>query len=232
MNRNLQAAWDLPQVADMLNPAPLMLEMGVTRTGDGRLVAAARADLPGCKGEMIDWWFRFFETTEHLKWWHPADHKKHDGWDSQWQRRKNYIGATINAVEALGDIPATAARIKFHHPADFFGAEPYQQAQAQGWVSAAVCGCIGFGDEVALDDDANPLDGRMIHVVRDTAWGCVLRSRFILGESSSDAEQPLPDAIGLGLMQHCHCEFTSLSKFLPSLFYAENVESITPPEWW
>ncbi|MEC5317652.1 hypothetical protein VSX61_01680 [Brenneria populi subsp. brevivirga] len=34
-------------------------------------------------------------------------------------------------------------------------------------------------------------------------------------------------------MHHCHCEFISLSRFLPSLYYAENAEHIgTPNNQW
>lgn len=42
-------------------------------------------------------------------------------------------------------------------------------------------------------------------------------------------EQVLPDEIGLGLMKHALTEFTYLSRFLPSLYIAENREKITPP---
>ena len=65
----------------LLDPAPLRLETGIARLPGGGLVVAARTDLHGCKGRMFDWWFKFFQTTQHIKWWHPQDHVEHRGWD-------------------------------------------------------------------------------------------------------------------------------------------------------
>ena len=73
-------------------------------------MVAVRTDLHGCKGRMLDWWFKFFETTQHIKWWHPHDHVEHRGWDSHWRRGESYVGASIHAVESLADIPPVAAR--------------------------------------------------------------------------------------------------------------------------
>ncbi|ELY2785188.1 hydrolase [Cronobacter turicensis] len=225
--------WDLASVDDLLNPAPLSLEMGITRLNDGRLVVAARTDMVGCSGAMFDWWFKFFSTTEHLKWWHPSEHIAHYGWDSHWEKGKNFIGATVHAEEGLGNkIAPLPARIKFHQPEDFFDAERLLQARHQGWLSAAVCGCISFGHDIALDEKGDPTGGRMIHVVRDTSWGCVLRSRFILGETADVEARSVPDDVGLGLMQHAHCEFSSLSRLLPSLYYGENASTVEPPNYW
>ncbi|MDU6434468.1 MAG: hydrolase [Pantoea sp.] len=233
MRINTDASWDLDRVDILLNPAPLRLEMGISRTADNRLVVAARTDMPGCSGKMLEWWFTYFHTTEHLKWWHPADHKAHYGWDDAWVEGKNFIGATVHAEEALAAVSPVSAKIKFHHPEDFFTAEKIQEARSKGWLSGAVCGCIGFGTDITLDESGDPLGGRMVHLVRDTTWGCVLRSRFILGENMAGKGESVEDEIGFGLLQHCHCEFTSLSKILPSLYYAENTgENVQPPEWW
>jgi DAPG hydrolase PhiG domain len=57
----------------------------------------------------------------------------------------------------------------------------------------------------------------------------VLRSRFWLG---ADAPEPVPEPVGLGLMQHAYTEFHYLSKFLPSLYIAENRETEDPPFPW
>lgn len=105
-NRNTLSAIDT-----LLNPKPLHLETGITRLGNGTLVVAVRTDLHGCKGRMLDWWFMFFETTQHIDWWHPQDHVSHNGWDDKWQRGKSYIGATIRAEEKLGIIWQIAALV-------------------------------------------------------------------------------------------------------------------------
>ncbi len=101
---------------DLLDPAPMHLETGIQRREDGTLLVAVRSDLHGCKGRMLDWWFTFFETTQHIRWWHPVDHVEHRGWDAAWQRGRSYHGASIHAVESLADIPPVAARLKFHDP--------------------------------------------------------------------------------------------------------------------
>ncbi|MDX7999402.1 hypothetical protein FE394_09350 [Xenorhabdus sp. Reich] len=174
MSRNLKERWDLDDIGNMLNPAPLRLEMGITRINDGRLVVACQSDLMDCKGAMLNWWFSYFCTTQHLKWWYPRDHKHHYGWDDKWKKGENYIGATIHAVESLNEIPPVAAKIKFHHPSDFFSSNSVASAFEKKWISAAVCGCSGFGDD----------------------------------------------------------EFASLSRILPSLYYAENTDNVVPPDWW
>ena len=171
---------------------------------------------------MLDWWFKFFETTQHIKWWHPHDHVEHRGWDSHWRRGESYVGASIHAVESLADIPPVAARLKFHDPAEAFGDARLRAATEAGDVSAAVYARIGFGDHAQLDAHGDPLDGDMVHLARDTPFGCVLRSRFYLGKSSAQPERDAADELGLALLRHCYTEFTYLSRFLPSIYYGEH----------
>lgn len=208
----------------LLNPFPMPLETGIKRLDDGSLMVAVRTDLHGCKGRMIDWWFTFFETTQHIKWWHPVDHVEHQGWDANWKRGESYYGASIRAVESLAEIPPVPACLKFHNPASIFGKEGVEKAMADGGVSAIVAARIGFGEETELDSQGDPVDGQMLHVARDTPFGCVLRSRFILGMNNNDTTQP-SDEMGLALMRHCYTEFTFLSRFLPSLYYGENANN-------
>jgi len=219
-------------IDDLLDPAPVRLETGISRLESGALVVAVRTDLHGCKGRMLDWWFKQFDTTRHLHWWHPLDHVEHCGWDRHWRKGENYIGATIRAVEALGDIPPVSAVIKFHDPADLFAPDAYRLALMGGQVSAAVYARIGFGDDVALDADGDPLDGQMVHVARDTSYGAVLRSRFILGQTGKAAGHELPDAIGFGLLQHCYTEFSYLAKLLPSLYWGDRANRGDVPLLW
>ncbi|USX30578.1 hypothetical protein NHG68_16455 [Enterobacter sp. Z1] len=103
----------------LLDPSPMPLETGIKRLDDGSLLVAVRTDLHGCKGRMINWWFTFFETTQHIKWWHPVDHVEHRGWDANWKRGESFYGASIHAVESLAEIPPIPARLKFHHPARY-----------------------------------------------------------------------------------------------------------------
>ncbi|WP_240993952.1 DAPG hydrolase family protein [Rahnella sp. Larv3_ips] len=139
-------------------------------------------------------------------------------------------GASIRAVESLAEIPPIPACLKFHNPASIFGEKTLEKAMADDCVSAIVAARIGFGEEVGLDSQGDPLDGQMLHIARDTPFGCVLRSRFILGMSNDDSGHPT-DEMGLALIRHCYTEFTFLSRFLPSLYYGEkaNDEEIALP---
>lgn len=222
----------LADIDTLLDPSPLRLETGITRLPGGGLVVAARTDLHGCKGRMLDWWFTFFETSQHIKWWHPHDHVEHRGWDAHWQRGESYIGASIHAVESLADIPPVAAKLKFHDPRECFDPARLEAARKRQDVSAAVYARIGFGDAIALDADGDPMDGDMIHLARDTPFGCVLRSRFYLGKASAHPEHEVPDTLGLNLLRHCYTEFTYLSRFLPSIYYGEHANGEKAPLPW
>lgn len=230
-HQSLMQPWGVNDINELLNPDPLRLEMGLTRASDGCLTVAIRTDLHGCKGRMLEWWFTFFETTQHIRWWHPHDHVEHRGWDHHWRKGQGYVGASIDAVERLADLPPVAARLKFHAAEDFFAARSLQQAYAGQTLSAAICARIGFGQQVALDANGDPVDGEMLHLVRDTPYGCVLRSRFLLGKSCASAREELPDEMGFNLMRHCYNEFSYLAQFLPSLYYAENGHEAAPLPW-
>lgn len=225
-------AWAVSDVNQLLLPNPLRMEMGIERDENGLLTVAVRTDLHGCKGRMLAWWFTFFETTQHIRWWHPHDHVAHYGWDEKWKKGESFIGASIHAVESLGAIPPVAAKLKFREPTDFFDASAFEKAIKDGYISGAVCSSIGFGEHVEMDSQGYPIDGKMMHLVRDTEFGCVLRSRFLLGASLSDPRTQLSDDIGLELMRHCYNEFTYLSRFLPSLYYGEHANGENAPLPW
>ncbi|MBB6486890.1 DAPG hydrolase family protein [Rhizobium lusitanum] len=215
----------------LLRSHPIPLEMGVERLASGTLVVACRTVMHGCTGQMFDWWFKYFETEEHLLWWHPNDHKRHFGWDENWKKGKNYIGATIRAAESLGEIPPVVATIKFLEPNDYFGQVALTEALDRRDVSSVVYAGIGFGDRVVLDPAGVPITGRMMHVTRDTPDGLVLRSRFALGLDAAQTGHEVPDEIGLGLMRHCHSEFSYLAKVLPSLYYGDTANQRPADNW-
>lgn len=87
---------NLPRAPDdinqLLSPEPLRMEMGLERSEEGLLTVSVRTDLHGCKGRMLEWWFTFFETTQHIRWWHPHDHVAHHGWDSVWKKGRVISG--------------------------------------------------------------------------------------------------------------------------------------------
>lgn len=95
-------------------------------------------------------------------------------------------------------------------------------------VSAAVYGRVGPLEEPVWA-------GHVIHLCRDTANGCEMRSRFWLGdmdppELAPDPEARIalfPDEVGQALLKHCIEEMEFLSICLPSLCAGHTTESET-----
>ena len=214
------------QVAPLLSAAPINIETGYERFADGVLHVACRTDLRGCTGEMFEWWFRFRPDTQKYIWWHPVDHVFSDWIEC---REGTHVGSIHVVEEYFTGLPAEKLSIQFRDPGEFFDPTAYRQARENGNVSAAVCARIGLSHEPKRDAEGRVLGGRLLHIGRDTLWGCALRSHFYLGQdlpslgmAASEIEKIFSDDFGRALLQHCYNEFTFLSRFLPSLYLAEN----------
>lgn len=224
---------DVDAVDRLLDPEPMPLEMGIERLPSGALHIASRADMHGCKGRMLDWWFGWLETSQHYSWWHPLDHVS-----SAWRDWSpgNYIGATHVVEERLGGGPVLGLNIQFRQPAEFFSAAALERVFASQQVSAVVSGRVGMGLDAPRDEQGRVLGGRLFHIARDTDFGFVLRSHFYLGvdlpETREEREAQIPDQVGLGLLKHSYNEFSMLSRLLPSLYYAECRERERVPVPW
>lgn len=210
----------------LLDPAAMALETGWERDADGVLHVACRTDLHGCTGAMFEWWFRFRPNTQHYVWWHPVDHVFSD-WIGG--NGSTHVGSTHKVEEFFTGMPAQKLLIQFRDASEFFDAAAYAEARAERRVTAAVCGRTGMGWDAPALPDGRLLGGRLLHVGRDTPWGCALRSHFFMGQdlpaagkSPAEVREMVPDAFAPALLQHCYNEFTFLSRFLPSLYIAEN----------
>ncbi len=225
-----------PEVEDaarLLDPRPQAIETGVQRLASGVLHVAARTDMPFCTGKMFEWWFRFAPDTRQYAWWHPLDHVS-----SSWVETSplTHIGSTHIVEERLGGDEVVPLQIHFVDPREIFGVDAYEDALARGDISTVVAAQTGNGPEPLRDEQGRPNMGRLTHICRDTPDGMVLRSRFWLGAGTGLPPEVLqsviPDAMGLGLMQHAHTEFKYLARFLPSLYMAENRGTEEPPSVW
>jgi hypothetical protein len=220
----------------LLDPAPMPLETGYERLPDGVLHVACRTDLHGCTGEMFEWWFRSRPNTQQYVWWHPVDHVS-----SEWEggTAETHIGSTHAVEEFFTGLPAARLLIQFRPNEEFFDASQYQAARAEGRISASVCGRTGMGWDAPRLPDGRIVGGRLLHIARNTPWGCALRSHFYMGQdlpaaghTPSEIETLLPDTFGVALLQHCYNEFTFLSRFLPSLFLGEHRDTRAVPLPW
>jgi len=168
---------------------------------------------------MVDWWFSWLGGTDQYKWWHPTDHVFSD-----WENRINgkYIGGAHLVHEYLAGKsgPLYRLRISFHDPAELFDGGKYR-------ASGAVAICARIGD---LD---HPIDfARMTHFIRDTDYGCEMRSRFWLGEIKSRdpdvviteerawelRQANVNDELARRLHQHASEEMGYLAEILPTLY--------------
>ena len=205
----------LAEADRLLEPGYLDLESGWVRLEDGQLHVAAWTTMFGCKGRMVEWWFGYLRTTEQYKWWHPGDHV----W-CEWIGERGtgkFVGGTHNVHEYIGG-ELQKLKIHFRDPGEYLDASRL----AEAGITAAVCARVGLLD-------APVWAGHLIHLCRDTDYGCEMRSRFWLGdldpaELAADREARIalfPDRAGEGLLRHCHEEMSYLAGFLPELHARE-----------
>jgi DAPG hydrolase PhiG domain len=212
---------------DLLKPGYLPFESGHLELSDGKWVVAALTRMPNARAKMVDWWFSWLGDIAWYRLWHPTDHVS-----SAWEGRVDgrYVGASHIVEEYFGgrDGPLLKRRIQFHDPRETFDSGRYASSG-----HLAVCARNG------------PLEGpfatgRMCHFVRDTDYGCEMRSRFWLGEISSrdnlgaivpeDQARTLRGAhidreFARRLHQHCVEEMGYLAELLPALYKRVTLDS-------
>ncbi len=185
----------------LLEPGYMTLEAGYYRLPNGQMHVAALTRMPRCKGKMVDWWFGYLDGTEKYKMWDPESHIRWE-WDEHW-RYGQYIGAS-SIVEKRVFERKLQIRIHFRDPAEFLETSTFEEAQ----VGAVICANVYDLEKIPLC--------RLIHLVRDTHFGCEMRSRFWLFHASDkDAGRT---------MQHCIEEMGRLADLLPDLYNRENVD--------
>jgi len=188
----------IEEINQLLEPGYQPTETGYYRLPNRHLHVRVLTRMPRCKGKMVDWWFGYLSDTKTYKMWHPKDHLSLK-WDENWSHG-HYIGASHTVDELVGG-QLLKVRIQFHDPAEFFDTSRFEKAK----VGAVIC-ASAYEHEVP--------HGRLIHFVRDTDYGCEMRSRFWLFQA--------PDIAGLGLMMHCMQEMGNLADFLPGLYAREH----------
>lgn len=192
----------IEEANQLLEPGYMPVETGYQRLPNGHMHVRVLTRMPRCKGKMVDWWFGYLDGTEKYKLWEPKSHISLE-WDEHY-KPGHYIGASMVVEEDVGG-RMRKLRIQFHEPSEFFDSTRFESAS----VGAVIC---AKGYEM----DGTQA-GMLIHFLRDTDFGCEMRSRFWLFEA--------PDMAGPGLMTHCLQEMGHLSEILPDLYAKETKDA-------
>ena len=207
----------LSEANRLLDVSCLPFESGWTRLEDGVIHVAARTHMIGCTAAMVDWWIGFVHTTEHYRWWHPRDHVFSD-WEGE-RGTGRYVGGSHLVHEYIGE-KLYKLKINFRDPSEILDKSRFAEAN----VGTAIFGYVG-------DLERPGYFGRLLHLVQNTPDGCIMRSRFWLGELDPIPEQKpspqamahlVPDALGAGLHSHCGEEMSILASNLPTFYKIYN----------
>lgn len=109
---------EFDEVARLLDPEPMPLEMGIERGRDGVLHVAVRTLMADCNGEMFRWRFGWGPKTREYAWWHPGDHGSSEWLDLP--SDGSGIGSTHVVDKRLGGDELHPLRIRFHDPIELF----------------------------------------------------------------------------------------------------------------
>jgi len=195
----------------------LPFEAGYAVNADGMHHIAASTYMRGCSGQMLDWWFGFIHTTEQYKLWHPRDHVFSD-WEGPRDNNSTYIGGHHLVHEYIGGEMAKL-KISFRDPGEYFGANWKNSFKANGY-STAICGRVGMWNP---EENSVLYTGHLIHLIKEEADGCRMRSRFWLGDINGvtepkEREKLIPSFMVKGLCKHATEEMAILGTILPDMF--------------
>lgn len=190
------------EAGQLLEPGYLPIETGYYRLPNGQMHVAVLTRMPGCKGEMVDWWFGYVFDSETYRMWHPESHV------SLHRARDHNPGEYIDSsyiIEEYLDGHLQKYRIHFHDPFEFLDTTRFELNGS----AVAICANV-------YDMDRYP-KGRVIHVVRDSSFGCEMRSRFWLFRAS--------ETQGRRCMHHCIEQMWNLADFLPGLYSEKTADN-------
>ncbi|MEM9572144.1 MAG: hypothetical protein AAF996_11800 [Pseudomonadota bacterium] len=196
----------------------------VKRLPNGIYEVSALTPMPGVTPEMVRWWFAdYMQTSEHYQRWYPGAHVWMD-WENKVPGK--YVGASHLVHEYIGE-DMQKLRIQFVPPEEILGDVQLRDGDV------AVCAKPGL-----LEQPIN--GGQMCHIIRATADGAEMRSRFWLGMvAKRDGNEQIGSIEGIvantylarklgvskaaaaDLMNHCTEEMSILAGFLPELYAAE-----------
>jgi hypothetical protein len=201
------------------------VEDGVWRHPDATLTVACTTPMPGVNAAMWDWWFGWHSlSSARYRLWHPTAHIRSQLAEDRRHLpvgRPRYVG-NISAVDEYIGPDRTRLAIGFVPPAQFGLNEA-----AVDRIGTAICATVAMRD-------ARLQQGALVHLIENRADGCIMHSRFHLGQFRSNLpvvgpfiswaidrpavrRRAVSDAIGLALLRHCCEEMHHLAGLLADL---------------
>jgi hypothetical protein len=219
-------------LGSLLEPGYHRVENGYCELADGTGYVASLVPMPGCTGEMYQWWF----------WWHAVEPARYTLWYPTNHIAANPVDRSVLTAPGLSHEQRTIGST--HHVDEHIGADLVQIAIT--FVDPAELGfdTTRFAEAGIVGHACARVSLRrprievvtMVHLARQTADGIEQRSRYWIGHNprvlafdrSVDVD---PVATKLGIKRrlggermayeqllHDQIEFTHLSTFLADLY--------------
>lgn len=228
LSRGMQAeGGPFTPYARMTDPGGDGMADGAWRHSDGTMTVACTTPMPGVSAAMWDWWFGWHSlSSARYRLWHPDAHIRSQLAEDRRHMpigRPRYLG-NVSAVDEFIGPQLTRLAISFVMPAEF-GLD----AARVDALGTAICANVSLRAE-------RMQIGQLVHLIENTANGCVMHSRFHMAELASQlpllgplltalVNRPGPrrklvnGGVGLALLQHCFEEMHHLAEILPALHH-------------
>ena len=168
---------------------------GYSRLEDGSIYVCVHTPLDFCSGPMVNWWFKYVDSTPKYVLWHPVDHIS-GTWNEEYLARniedRNWVGNSHIVDEYVGGI-LNRVHIDFQPVIKYFESNKDQcdhsnleiKFKAKG-ITSCIMGRINVYDPIFGDIAV----GHLCHIViEDNSIKpnkCKMISRFWLGDISSN----------------------------------------------
>jgi hypothetical protein len=218
-------------VNTLLDPGYHAVENGFCELPDGSGYVASHVPMPGCTGDMYQWWFWWHAVeSERYTLWYPHNHVSVRALDPDrlvqpgLTHAQRYVGTTHHVDEYIGPELVKIA-IHFLDPSEI-GLDTSRFAEAR--IVGHACARVSLRTE--------PIEAvTMVHLARRTADGIEQRSRYWIGHDpklrvlgASLSVDRVGTALGIKRrmagarvayeqLLHDQIEFTHLSTFLAEI---------------
>jgi transposase-like protein len=162
----------LEEVEQLLHPGYLPFESGYYRLSNEQMFLAVFTRMPGCKAKWVQWWYQHFLN---------------DAVDPEPDRSALLARIGKSAFEHLTQArrygrymsESKSKKLQFTlvNPRKYFDLKKIDESG----VGAVICAHSLFPD--------NTIDRYVIHVLRDTDYGCEMRSRFWINNCTDNMAQ-------------------------------------------